>query len=577
MNAGNQLFGRHSAVLRSRVNTQILLPWVRSRPLIRFIPYSESYLEGKEGAVMANKKARRPIFETAEWTEEYIKEVMKEASVIAHEEGVPEGYPSRIEIVSAEQMIDAYVSAGLPISYPHWSFGKALVRNLEAYRRGYMPLAYELVINSNPCLAYCMEENTMAMQTLVVIHANIGHNSFFRNNHLFKELTDASTIIPYLEFARNYVRQCEELHGVEEVERVFDATHALSRYGIFHRGRKIRLIAENEEERRRRIRLEREKREKEYDPLYDSKLWSGKKASSPDAGEAEFLARQRRMGLPTENLLYFIEKASPNLETWQRELIRINRKLAQYFYPQVQTKFMNEGFATWTHYHITKIMEERGLLTEGAYLEILKSHTGVIRQLGVSEEGYSGFNPYALGLAMFNDIRRICENPTLEDREWFPDYAGNPNWREVIFKHAMVDFNDSSFFQQFLSPRLIREFRLFVVEDDAEEDHYVVLDIHNDEGYRRVRTALARQFERSNLVNDIQVVDVDLKGDRVLVLQHNVRDGRTLDKRERGETLRLIADNLWYPYEVRMVEVDENGEELCKASRKRDDGVADKD
>ena len=110
--------------------------------------------------------------------------------------------------------MDAYASVGMPVIYRHWSYGKQFISTEKNYRRGHMGLAYEIVINSDPCIAYLMEENTMAMQALVIAHAAYGHNSFFKGNYLFKMWTDASSIIDYLVYARNYISECEERHGV---------------------------------------------------------------------------------------------------------------------------------------------------------------------------------------------------------------------------------------------------------------------------------------------------------------------------------------------------------------------------
>ena len=129
-------------------------------------------------------------------------------------------------------MLDAYASSGLPIGYPHWSYGKEFIRNEQAYRRGMQGLAYEIVINSSPCIAYLMEENTMTTQALVIAHACYGHNSFFKGNHLFRQWTDAEAILDYLVFARRYVMECEERHGAAAVEEVLDACHALMAHGV---------------------------------------------------------------------------------------------------------------------------------------------------------------------------------------------------------------------------------------------------------------------------------------------------------------------------------------------------------
>jgi stage V sporulation protein R len=90
-------------------------------------------------------------------------------------------------------MMDAYASVGMPVNYRHWSYGKEFIATEKNYKRGHMGLAYEIVINSNPCISYLMEENTMAMQALVIAHAAYGHNSFFKGNYLFRMWTDAAS------------------------------------------------------------------------------------------------------------------------------------------------------------------------------------------------------------------------------------------------------------------------------------------------------------------------------------------------------------------------------------------------
>ncbi|EYH92817.1 SpoVR family protein, partial [Salmonella enterica subsp. enterica serovar Heidelberg str. N653] len=155
-------------------------------------------------------------------------------------------YPHQIEVITSEQMMDAYSSVGMPINYPHWSFGKKFIETERLYKHGQQGLAYEIVINSNPCIAYLMEENTITMQALVMAHACYGHNSFFKNNYLFRSWTDASSIVDYLIFARNYITRCEERYGVDEVEKLLDSCHALMNYGVdrYKRPQKISLQEE---------------------------------------------------------------------------------------------------------------------------------------------------------------------------------------------------------------------------------------------------------------------------------------------------------------------------------------------
>jgi spore cortex formation protein SpoVR/YcgB (stage V sporulation) len=160
-------------------------------------------------------------------------------------------------------------------------------------------------------------------------------------------------------------------------------------------------------------------------------------------------------------------------------------------------------------------------------------------------------NPYALGFAMMQDIQRICLRPTDEDREWFPDLAGRDDWRGAL-RDIWANYRDESFVRQFLSPHLIRTMKLFVLTDKSAEAAYRIDAIHDEIGYRKVRNALAQSYDISGAEPDIQVVDVDLLGDRQLILKHNVRNGVRLAEASRDQTLRHVR-KLW-GYEVRLEE-----------------------
>ncbi|MEG2830886.1 MAG: SpoVR family protein, partial [Edwardsiella sp. (in: enterobacteria)] len=468
-------------------------------------------------------------------------------------------YPHQIEIITAEQMMDAYSSVGMPINYAHWSFGKKFIETERRYKHGQQGLAYEIVINANPCIAYLMEENTITLQALVMAHACYGHNSFFKNNYLFRTWTDAGSIIDYLLFARNYIRQCEERYGVEEVEKILDSSHALMNYGVdrYKRPQKISL----DEERAR------QKAREAYLQSQVNDLWR-----TLPRREAEVLARQdqRFPSEPQENILYFLEKNAPLLEPWQREIVRIVRKISQYFYPQKQTQVMNEGWATFWHYTLLNHLYDEGRVSDRFMLEFLHSHTNVIAQPSYNSPYYSGINPYALGFAMYQDIRRICQQPTPEDREWFPTIAGR-DWLETLH-FAMRDFKDESFISQFLSPRLMREFHLFSVLDDERNSYLEIEAIHNQEGYRLLRERLSSQYNLSNLEPNIQVWNVALRGDRSLTLRYIPHNRIPLDTASRRAVIKHLQ-RLW-GFDVYLEQVNEDGGvELLERCPPHPDGI----
>ena len=484
----------------------------------------------------------------SDWTFELIEKYDREIARIARSYRL-DTYPNQIEIIRSDQMMDAYASVGMPVGYHHWSFGKQFLNVERGYSRGQMGLAYEIVINSNPCIAYLMEENSMTMQALVIAHACYGHNSFFKNNYLFKSWTDADSIIDYLVFARNFISECEERYGAQDVEAILDSCHALMHYGTDRYKRPYPISAEEEQA--------RQEERAEYIQRQLNDLWRTiprNDSRNSDQDSARFPAE------PQENLLYFIEKNAPLLEPWQREIVRIVRKVAQYFYPQRQTQVMNEGWATFWHYTILNDMFDEGLVDEGFMMEFLHSHSSVVAQPDFDSPYFNGINPYALGFAMMQDIRRICESPTDEDKRWFPEIAGSDWLTSLHF--AMQNFKDESFIQQYLSPKIIRDFHLFCIIDDSESDTIDVNAIHDDNGYRLVREALAAQYNLSSSEPDIQVYDVDIRGDRSLTLVHQQNSRKPLND-DTEEVLKHLY-RLW-KFDVYLFSYD--GEEVDQTFR----------
>ncbi len=484
-----------------------------------------------------NKSKRLP--DGPDWTFELLEQYHSEIKRVADFYHL-DTYPNQIEVITAEQMMDAYSSVGMPLGYSHWSFGKKFIQTEQNYKRGQMGLAYEIVINSDPCISYLMEENTITMQALVIAHACYGHNSFFKGNYLFQTWTDASSIIDYLLFAKNYIQKCEERYGIDEVEDILDSCHALMSYGVdrYKRPQKISLFEEQKRQQERENYLQSQVNE----------LWR----TIPKAESEKAKVEKRFPEEPQENLLYFIEKNAPLLKPWQREVVRIVRKVSQYFYPQKQTQVMNEGWATFWHYTILNHLYDEGLVSDRFILEFLHSHTNVVYQPPYNSRYYSGINPYALGFNMFMDIRRICENPTEEDKEWFPEFAGK-DWLETVH-WAMRNFKDESFISQFLSPRLIREFRFFSILDDDSNKNLEVGAIHNKEGYHKVRENLSAQYNLSNLEPNIQVYQVDTQGDRSLTLRY-VPHSRVPLADDHEEVLRHLH-RLW-GFEVKLEHLNE--------------------
>lgn len=480
---------------------------------------------------------KKPLFhEKEDWTFPLLQTTYNAIEDIALNDFKLDVYPNQIEIIDSEQMLEAYTSVGMPNYYKHWSYGKSFESQKKQYTSGHSSLAYEIVLNSNPCLAYLQENNTMTMQALVIAHASFGHNAVFKGNEYFRLWTQAGSIMDYLSFSRRYISQCESIYGADEVELFIDSCHALQYHGVNTYKNKVVT---------RKQMIEKLEHDAEEEKLFFNPSFSNildKSVRVPKSSDKMVKPKSNK-----DNILYFIEKNSPALPEWKREIIRIVRTISQYFYPQMITKVLNEGYASYTHYRIMEKMYDKGFIDDGSWMEFALSHTNVVAQSGVSYGKFGGWNPYALGYAIFADIERICKNPTEEDKYYFPSLIG-ANHIEATTE-AMKDFNDSGFISQYLSPKVMRDFKMFSLLDPSKDSkNYHVSNVSNENGFYDIKTQLALQYERNYSIPNIEVVGANLHEDRKLILKYNTYRERTLNDSSKEKMLKHLK-NLW-GYEV---------------------------
>lgn len=488
-------------------------------------------------------KQHKPLYTGSEWNMDLIEQLWLTIDKMARDQFGLDHYVPQIEIITAEQMLDCYSSVAMPIMYNHWSFGKTFLQNERSYSKGITGLAYEVVINTNPCIAYLMENNTATMQALVLAHASVGHSHFFKNNYLFKGWTDADSIIDYLKFARNFIRRCEEQYGAGRVETLLDCCHSLQAHGVDKYKKPTKLSAELKHQRKK----EWEKySETTFNDIYRTLPKKEENKIKPDTDIHE------------ENLLYFLEKHSPILEDWEREIVRIVRKIAQYFYPQRQTQLLNEGTACFVHHMLMTELHEQGYIDEGSYLEFLQSHTNVVAQRDWDNKYFHGINVYALGFAMLQDIKRACIAPDEEDYRWIPSVC-NTEWLTTI-KDIVANYRDESFILQFLSPKVARHFKLFSFHIKERTPYLTVSATHDDESFLQIRKVLSEQYDLSRSVPQIEIVEVDWTGDRWMYLEHTTKNNCRLNYGDMKRTISNI-EYLW-GFPVKINYVDLNGNEI---------------
>lgn len=392
-------------------------------------------------------------------------------------------FPLAYETCDYYEMIGSMAYHGMPSHYAHWSYGKSFERNHMMYNAGQTGLPYELIINSNPSLAYLMEENPMYLQVLIMAHC-IGHSDFFKNNITFSH-THPENILLRMRNAKRYVDSLIEdpSIGVEAVEAILDSAHALS----------LNVPRRYEEYVPQKVRQQKLVQDIKAG-YYKNRLYTPDPARIPIE--------------PEVNILSFIADVSPNLEDWQRELINIVVEEAHYFMPQIRTKVMNEGWASFWHYRLMHDLQLDGDM----HIPFLKTHNEVIRPHPGS------VNPYWLGFHMF---RKIEERFGLD---------------ECFI--ARESLNDESFIRQYLTQEDCEELELFSYS--LHKDEYKVDDVGDDQGWKNIREDLIKQVGG----NSIPIIMVDnIDESNVLCLIHD-HDGRDLELDYADAVVRHISA-LW--------------------------------
>jgi len=400
-------------------------------------------------------------------------------------------YPQEFEICSYEDMLGYEAYAGMPVRYPHWSFGKAYERKKTYYRYNLTGLPYEMVINANPCLAYLMKDNTLLLQILTMAHV-YGHNDFFKNNRLFKTGTRAEYT---MEMFKSHARRISEYIqdpsiGYARVERVLNAAHAL-RFQIY------RIVGEKHltpEEVKQKIIDDYAISIGSQHPLLQEKV----EKSEPNLNRIPLK--------PEEDLLLFL-MGYANLNEWEKDILNIVRRESLYFLPHVETKIMNEGWASYWHYRILNNMD----LPQELHLEFLKRHNQVVSPF----EGR--LNPYHLGFKIFAKLEQEGQNIfTVREQE-----------------------RDSSFLRRYLDEELCQELNLFSFKKKGRD--YYIKEIADYEGWKEIRNALAFNVGIQS-IPVIKVVEVGANNS-LLMLEHEW-DGRELQLEYAHQTLKHLAQ-LW--------------------------------
>lgn len=417
-------------------------------------------------------------------------------------------YPVRFEIVPSTVMYEIG-SYALPGRYSHWTFGKAYHKMKTMYDLGLSKI-YEVVINSNPSYAFLLDTNSLLQNKLVIAHV-LGHVDFFKHNAWFgptnrRMLDDAQTHATRLS-------EYEFKYGRKVVEEFLDAVLSIEEHidpNFFIKKRR-REKTEQDEPKKRLAKPDR------YEDLLSL---SERKAEEDKAQEKPLMDSE----LPEKDLVWYILQHSPILKPWQRDVMSMIHDEMLYFVPQMQTKIMNEGWASLLH---SRIMRELDL-PDHEHLEFAELHSGVV------SPHRGQLNPYYLGYKILEDIERRWNSPTVEEREKFGRQGGE-GWAKLL-EVREVD-NDISFLRNYLTEDLCEELDLFVYELVDEEDWTIT-----EKRWERVRDQLVANMTNFGFPY-IEVADGDYDGNRELYLRHR-HEGADLDMKYARKVLEYVH-KLW--------------------------------
>jgi stage V sporulation protein R len=416
-------------------------------------------------------------------------------------------FPTHFELVPASIMYE-FASYSLPGRFSHWTHGKAYHRQKMQYDFGLSKI-YEMVVNTNPSYAFLMEMNDLLQNTFVAAHV-FGHTDFFKNNAYFQHTS--RRMIDKVSIHAERIAQYEFDHGKAEVERFLDAVLSIQEHVDYN------LLIREE-----KPRDPEEKIPKSPGPYDD--LWGMDERAKRAAEE-----RDRRPGrppkfpeTPQKDILLFLSQHAPHLEPWQRDIIEIVRTEMLYFVPQMQTKIMNEGWASIWHSRIMRRLGETGVISDSETIEFAQLHSSVLSPSRTS------LNPYYLGFKMFEDVERRWNNPTKEEQERLGRKPGSG--LQKIFEIREME-NDVSFLRNYLTEDLVKELDLYLYKKEGDE--WVIVE----KNWEKVRDGIVASL--TNFGSPYLVVDNgDYHGNRELYIVH-VFEGQELDLNYAEKTLHHV-------------------------------------
>jgi stage V sporulation protein R len=493
----------------------------------------------------------------------YLRVEQERVEKVAAELGL-DFFPVIFEMLAYDQMNEIAAYGGFPVRYPHWRFGMEYERLAKSYEYGLSKI-YEMVINNNPSFAYLLEGNSLTDQKMVMCHV-YGHVDFFKNNFAFRatdldaqgRVVDPSRVGDDREYEPNRkwidkmanhgsaVRRIVDRHGIQKVEELIDCCLSLenlidpySRFVVRRRDEAIEEEPSEVEVPRLRAKDYMEDFINPEDYLEEQRR---RIASERERKKTRFPAE------PMRDVLAFLIDHAP-LERWERTVLSVIREEAYYFAPQMQTKIMNEGWASYFH---SEMMTQH-VADWGDIIDYAENNAGVMATSG------GRLNPYKLGVELFRDIEERWDKGQF-GREWeeCDDLDMKRNWdqrrglgKQKIFE-VRAHYTDVTFIDEFLTEDFAIRHGLYTYAYQARRERFEI----ESRQFRAVKEKLLSQL--TNFGNPVILVeDGNYENKGELLLRH---DHRGVDLRQdyAKETLRALT-RIWKRPVVLATQIEHRG------------------
>ena len=419
-------------------------------------------------------------------------------------------FPTHFELVPASIMYE-FASYTLPGRYSHWTFGKAFYRQKMQYDLGLSKI-YEMVVNTNPSYAFLMEMNNLLQNTFVAAHV-FGHTDFFKNNIYFQHTS--RRMIDKVSIHAERIAKYEFDHGRDEVERFLDAVLSIQEHVDYNL-----LLREQDDDKDKKDKKSKTKPSSAYEDLWGLEQKEKKLQEERDQRPGKPPKFPKK---PEKDILLFLSRYAPQLQPWQRDILEIVRLEMLYFVPQMQTKTLNEGWASIWHSRIMREMGDSGIISDSDFVEFAQLHSSVLTPSRTS------LNPYYIGYKILEDIEKRWDNPTEEEQELLGRQPGMG--RKKLFEVREME-NDVSFLRNYLTEDLVKDLDLYLYK--KEGDDWVIAE----KNWQKVRDTIVTNM--TNFGYPYLVVDNgDYRGNRELYIKH-LYEGQDLDLNYAEKTLQHV-------------------------------------